>query len=83
MQRLTQREVVQVFAPARKFVPIPLNETNLANYDLSIFSNPPFGPRDFNGVHFEMHNVRISMDHAPSKLLTLGSHCQMFAKYIS
>lgn len=78
--RLTQRELGPVVIPASPFKTIPLNETSLANYDLSIYASPPFGPKKFNGVSFEMRNVRISMDHARSKMLTLPQPVQNVRK---
>jgi len=58
-----------------QFAHIPLVESGLANADLSIYKNPPFGDCMWFGISFRVRNARISMADtfdSQSKLLKLS-----------
>lgn len=50
----------QLAEPIR-FVRVPLMDVGLANADLSVYKNPPFGDCVWFGVPFRVQNARISM----------------------
>lgn len=50
----------QLAEPIR-FVRIPLMDVGLANADLGVYKNPPFGDCVWFGVPFRVQNVRLSM----------------------
>jgi hypothetical protein len=55
-----------------QFIQIPLDESGLANENLSVYKNPPFGDCRWYGIPFCVHNARISMANifaSESKLL--------------
>ncbi len=44
-----------------RFIPISVTSSTLANYDLSIYTRPPYGQQEFHGIPFHVENARISM----------------------